>query len=93
MRSWDTNWAELSTFFQYPEEIRKLIYTTNAVEGYHRMVRKYTKSKAIFPTDDSIRKVVYLSVKEISKKWSLPVRNWGLVYSQVMIYFEDRFVA
>lgn len=93
MRSWDTNWAELSTFFQYPEEIRKLIYTTNAVEGYHRMVRKYTKSKAIFPTDDSIRKVVYLSVKGISKKWSLPVHNWGLVYSQVMIYFEDRFVA
>ena len=93
MRSWDTNWAELSTFFQYPEEIRKLIYTTNAVEGYHRMVRKFTKSKAIFPTDDSIRKVVYLSVKEISKKWTLPVRDWGLVYSQVMIYFEDRFVA
>ena len=93
MRSWDINWAELSTFFQYPEEIRKLIYTTNIVEGYHRMVRKYTKSKAIFPTDDSIRKVVYLSVKEISKKWSLPVHDWGLIYSQVMIYFEDRFVA
>lgn len=93
MRSWDTNWSELSTLFQYPEEIRKLIYTTNAVEGYHRMVRKYTKSKGIFPTDDSIRKVVYLSIKEISKKWSLPIRNWGLVYSQVMIYFEDRFVA
>ena len=93
MRSWDANWAELSTFFQYPEEIRKLIYTTNAVEGYHRMVRKFTKSKAIFPTDDSIRKVVYLSVKEISKKWTLPVRDWGLVYSQVMIYFEDRFAA
>jgi putative transposase len=93
MRSWDANWAELSTFFQYPEEIRKLIYTTNAVEGYHRMVRKFTKSKAIFPTDDSIRKVVYLSVKEISKKWSLPVRDWGLVYSQVMIYFEDRLKA
>jgi len=93
MRSWDANWAELSTFFQYPEEIRKLIYTTNAVEGYHRMVRKFTKSKAIFPTDDSIRKVVYFSVKEISKKWSLPVRDWGLVYSQVMIYFEDRLKA
>lgn len=93
MRSWDANWAELSTFFQYPEEIRKLIYTTNAVEGYHRMVRKFTKSKAIFPTDDSIRKVVYLSVKEISKKWTLPVRDWGLIYSQVMIYFEDRFIA
>lgn len=93
MRSWDANWAELSTFFQYPGEIRKQIYTTNAIEGYHRMVRKFTKSKAIFPTDDSIRKVIYLSVKEISKKWSLPVRDWGLVYSQVMIYFEDRFTA
>jgi len=93
MRSWEANWAELSTFFQYPQEIRKQIYTTNAVEGYHRMVRKFTKSKAIFPTDDSIRKVVYLSVKEISKKWTLPVRDWGLVYSQMIIYFEDRFTA
>ena len=80
MRSWDANWAELSTFFQYPEEIRKQIYTTNTVEGYHRMVRKFTKSKAIFPTDDSIRKVVYFSVKEISKKWSHSVRDWGLAY-------------
>src|SRR5690606_19482043 len=70
MRSWDRNWAELSTFFEYPQEIRKLIYTTNAVEGYHRMVRKFTKTKAILPTDDSIRKVVYLSAKEIQKKWT-----------------------
>lgn len=93
MRSWDINWAELSTFFEYPQEIRKLVYTTNSVEGYHRMVRKFTKTKAIFPTDDSIRKVVYLSVKEIQKKWTQPVRDWGLVYSQVMIYFEDRFAA
>jgi len=92
MRSWDANWPELSTFFQYPEEIRKLIYTTNPVEGYHRMLRKFTKTKAIFPTDDSIRKVVYLSVKEISKKWA-PLREWGFVYGQLMIYFEDRFVA
>lgn len=93
MRSWDKNWAELSTFFEYPQEIRKLVYTTNAVEGYHRMVRKFTKAKAIFPTDDSIRKVVYLSVKEIQKKWSQPIRDWGMVYSQVMIYFEDRLTA
>lgn len=93
MRSWDRNWAELSTFFEYPQEIRKLIYTTNAVEGYHRMVRKFTKTKAIFPTDDSIRKVVYLSAKEIQKKWTMPVRDWGLVYSQIMIYFEDRLTA
>jgi putative transposase len=93
LRSWDTNWSELTTFFEYPEQIRHMIYTTNAVEGYHRMVRKYTKAKAIFPTDDSIRKVVYLSVKEITKKWTMPARDWGLVYSQIMIYFEDRFVA
>ncbi len=93
LRSWDANWADLTTFFEYPEQIRKLIYTTNAVEAYHRMLRKFTKSKAIFPTDDSIRKVVYLSVKEITKKWTMPCRDGGLVYSQIMIYFEDRFAA
>ena len=93
LRSWDSNWAELTTFFNYPEEVRHLIYTTNAVEGYHRMVRKFTKSKAIFPTDDSIRKVIYLSVKEIRKKWTMPARNWAMTYSQIMIYFADRIVA
>ena len=66
---------------EYPQEIRKIIYTTNAVEGYHRMVRKFTKSKSIFPTDDAIRKVVYMSVSEISKKWTMPVRDWGLAYA------------
>ena len=67
--------------------------TPNAVEGYHRMVRKITKSKAVFPTDDSIRKVIYMSVREISKKWTMPVKDWGLAYSQLMIFFEDRFAA
>ena len=84
LRSWDTNWAELTTFFAYPEQIRHLIYTTNGVEAYHRMVRKFTKAKAIFPTDDSIRKVVYLSVKEITKSGpcrcatgvSVTARSW-----------------
>ncbi len=93
LRSWDANWAELTTLFEFPEEIRRLIYTTNAVEAYHRMVRKFTKAKAIFPTDDSIRKVVFLSMKEITKKWTMPVRDWGLVYSQIMIFFADRFAA
>lgn len=93
LRSWDDNWAELTTFFEYPEEIRHLIYTTNAVEAYHRMVRKFTKAKAIFPTDDSIRKVIFLSTKEISKKWTMPVRSWGLAHSQFVIFFADRFVA
>ena len=75
LKSWDKNWPELTAFFQFPSEIRRIIYTTNAVESYHRMVRKFTKAKAIFPTDDSIRKVIYLSVKEISKKWTMPVRD------------------
>ena len=93
LRSWDENWAELTTFFEYPQEIRHLIYTTNAVEAYHRMVRKFTKSKAIFPTEDAIRKVVYLSVKEITKKWTMPARDWGMAYSQFAIYFADRLAA
>lgn len=93
LKSWDRNWAELTVFFEYPAEIRRLIYTTNAVESYHRAVRKFTKSKAIFPTDDSIRKVIYLSVAEIAKKWTMPVWNWGMAYAQFCIFFEDRFVA
>jgi putative transposase len=93
LRSWDDNWSELTTFFEYPEEIRYLIYTTNAVEAYHRLVRKFTKTKSIFPTDDSIRKVVFLSVKEITKKWTMPVRSWGMAYSQFAIFFAERLVA
>lgn len=87
LKSWEKNWAELTTFFVYPAEIRKIIYTTNAVEGYHRMVRKFTKTKAIFPTDDSIRKVIFLTASEISKKWTMPVRDWGLAYAQFAIFF------
>jgi len=93
LRSWDENLAELTTFFRYPEQIRHLIYTTNAVEAYHRMVRKFTKAKAIFPTDDSIRKVVFLSVREITKKWTMSARDWGMAYSQFVIYFADRLAA
>jgi len=90
LKSWDTNWAELSTYFKYPEEVRRLIYTTNAVEGFHRMLRKYTKNKAIYPTDDAVRKSVYLSIQEISKKWSQPVHDWGVIMGQLTIFFEDR---
>ncbi len=91
LKSWDKNWSELTAYFEYPAEIRKIIYTTNAVESYHRMVRKFTKSKSIFPTDDSIRKVIYLSLQEISKKWNRPVHNWGIAYSQFLFYFEYSF--
>jgi putative transposase len=93
LKSWDANWAELTTFFEYPPEIRHLIYTTNAVEAYHRQLRKFTKTKSILPTDDSIRKVVFFSVREITKKWTMPARDWGMAYSQIMIYFDGRFAA
>lgn len=90
LKSWDTNWAELSTYFKYPQEVRTLIYTTNAVEGFHRMLRKFTKTKTIYPTDDAVKKSVYLSVQEISKKWSMPIRDWGIIIGQLLIFFEDR---
>jgi putative transposase len=90
-KSWQSNWAELSTYFKYPDDVRRLIYTTNAVEGFHRILRKYTKTKTIYPNDEAVRKSVYLSVQEITKKWSIPVKNWGKIIGQLMIYFEDRF--
>jgi len=90
IKSWDDNWSELSTFFKYPAELRKIIYTTNAVEGFHRMLRKFTKNKVIYPTDDSLKKSVYLSVKEITKKWTQPIHNWGQIAGQFLIFFDDR---
>ena len=90
LKSWDANWAELSTYFKYPQEVRTLIYTTNAVEGFHRMLRKYTKTKTIYPTDDAVRKSVYLSIQEISRKWTMPIRDWGIIIGQLHLFFEDR---
>jgi len=90
LKSWDQNWAELSTYFKYPQEVRTLIYTTNAVEGFHRMLRKYTKTKTIYPTDDAVKKSVYLSIMEISKKWSMPIRDWGIIIGQLLVFFDDR---
>ena len=88
-KSWTANWTDLIEFFQYPEELRRLIYTTNAVEGFHRMLRKHTKNKTSFPTDDSLRKSIYLSVQEITKKWNMPIRYWGKILGQIGIFFED----
>lgn len=90
LKSWDANWPELSTYFKYPEALRRLIYTTNAVEGFHRMLRKYTKTKTTFPTDDALKKCVYLSILEITKKWSMPVQNWGSIIGQLVIFFDGR---
>jgi transposase-like protein len=88
--SWRTNWANLSTYFKYPEEVRKLIYTTNAIEGFNRQLRKVTKSKSVFPTDDSLLKMLYLAMIDITKKWTGRRQDWGLIHSQLEIYFEDR---
>jgi putative transposase len=88
-KSWTTNWQDLVEYFQYPQELRTLIYTTNAVEGFHRMLRKHTKNKTSFPTDDSLRKSIYLSVQEITKKWNIPIRNWGTISGQISIFFDD----
>lgn len=90
-RSWETNWANLSGFFKYPNEMRRLIYTTNAVEGFHRMLRKFTKTKTNYPTDDALRKSIYLSVQEISRKWYNPVKNWGIIIGQFTVFYGDRF--
>ncbi len=88
--SWRKNWAELSTYFKYPYEVRKLIYTTNTIEGYNRQLRKVTKNKGVFPTDDSLFKMLYLATCDITKKWSGKRRDWGQIYSQLSIFFEDR---
>jgi len=90
IKSWENNWTELSTYFKYPQEVRTLIYTTNAVEGFHRMLRKFTKTKTSYPSDEAVKKSVYLSIQEISKKWSMPRRDWGIIIGQLMIFFEDR---
>ncbi len=88
--SWRKHWAELSTYFKYPEQVRKLIYTTNTIEGYNRQLRKVTKNKGVFPTDDSLFKMLYLATADITKKWSGKRRDWGQIYSQLSIFFDDR---
>ena len=88
--SWRKNWAELSTYFKYPDEVRKLIYTTNAIEGYNRQLRKVTKNKGVFPTDDSLFKMLYLATADITNKWTGRRKDWGQIYSQLSIYFEER---
>lgn len=89
IKSWRNNWTEISTFFRYPEEIRKLIYTTNIIESYHRQLRKVTKSKSVFPTDDALLKMLYLATMDVTRKWTMRVKNWGMILSQFSVYFED----
>lgn len=88
--SWRNNWHKLSTYFKYSEDIRTLIYTTNAIEGFHRQVRKVTKNKTAFPSDMALMKLIYLAQRNISKKWTQPLQNWGLTVSQLSIIFGER---
>lgn len=90
VRSWQNNWDDLATFFEFPKEIRRLIYTTNTVEGYHRQLRKVIKNKGSFPTEQSVRKLLYLATMNITKKWTAPIRNWPLILNQLAIRFDDR---
>ena len=89
-KSWREHWVNLSTYFKYPQEVRTLIYTTNAIEGFNRQLRKVTKSKAVFPTDDSLLKMLYLAMIDITKKWTGRRRDWGQIHSQLEIFFADR---
>ena len=89
-KSWRDHWATLSTYFKYPEPVRRLIYTTNAIEGFNRQLRKVTKSKTVFPSDDSLIKMLYLAMMDITKKWTGHRQDWGQIRSQLEIYFEER---
>ncbi len=90
LNSWRNNWSKLSTYFKYDPAIRKMIYTTNTIEGFHRQVRKVTKTKGAFPSDMALLKLIYLAYRNIRKKWTSPLQNWGLTVSQLSIWFEGR---
>jgi len=90
IRSWRNNWDELTSFFDFPVEIRKIIYTTNLIENLNGKIRKYTKNKLSFPNDDALKKSVFLSISEIEKKWTQPIWNWGMIFNQFLTIFERR---
>ena len=88
--SWRANWANSSTYFKHPEAVRTLIYTTNTIEGFNRQLCKVTKNKSVFPTDDSLLKILYLAMIDITKKWTGKRKDWGQIHSQLEIFFADR---
>ena len=90
IKSWRGKWELLSAYFRYPEPIRRIMYTTNAVEAVHRQFRKLTKTKGAFPNDNSLLKLLYMGIQNASKKWTMPVQNWNLALSQLVIFFEGR---
>ena len=90
VKSWRSNWEEFMEFFHFPLEIRKIIYTTNLIENINGKIRKYTKSKGSFPDDNPVKKAVFLALREITKKWSQPRQNWGIILNQFLSIYEDR---
>ena len=93
IKSWRNNWHKLSTFFKYAADIRRLIYTTNTIEGFHRQIRKVTKTKVAFTNDMALLKLVYLASQRVAEKWTMPLQNWGLTMQQLSILFEERLAA
>ena len=90
LRSWQNNWERLSNYFKFGSEIRRMIYTTNTVEGFNRQLRKVTKSKSVFPNDQALMKMVFLAAQNIMKKWTSPLPKWALIIQQLAIHFEGR---
>jgi putative transposase len=93
IKSWRAKWENLSAYFKYPPDIRRVIYTTNSIEAVHRQFRKLTKTKGGFPNEDSLLKLLYLGVQNASKKWTMPIQNWNITLSQLAIFFEGRLDA
>ena len=91
--AWLKNWERLTPFFAYPEDIRRVIYTTNAIESMNMTLRKVIKNKRVFPSDESVYKLLYLAINNVSKKWTMPIRNWGGAMNWFMIEFGDRITA
>ena len=92
IKSWHDNWENLTTYFKYSAEIRKLIYTTNPIEGFHRQVRKYTKTKGSFTSENALMKLMFCAINTITERWNMPISNWGLVVGQLDIYFPNRII-
>ena len=92
IKSWRNNWQELTAFLDFPLPIRKIIYTTNTIENLNGKIRKYTKNKLSFPTDEAVQKSVYLAIMEATKSWSMPIPNWGQILNQFIIMFENRLI-
>ena len=90
VKSWRANWARITPFFEYPPEIRKVIYTTNAIESVNMSLRKITKNRGSFPSDDALLKLFYLALNNISKKWTMPIRDWKAALMRFTIQFEER---